>query len=290
MDSARGPLSSLDEAWNALERAEKCDPQMVAAILMHPQVGSWLAYTLRRHRGGTRSSAPSYQDFGQLHTVALAASAATGQAYAAMVPLRAGRVMVPQFGMAYFEDCAEWDVAEARTEQGRIWLSHNDTEVTVPAPGTDADGWWGLRRVTVGDDVRLTVWVDDLDPMRDLADPVRPARLSGADFQGWIDLLQGAWTILVDHHRPLAEAIAVGVTSLVPLPMGNGWDTRSASAGDAFGAIMCTSCRASTPSSRSRRSGGPNGPRWADRTVISSTPTRAARPRRRWTSRSETAT
>lgn len=239
-DSARGPLPSVDEAWNALERAEKRDAEAVATVLMHPQVGAWLAYTLRRHRRGARSSAPGYQDFAQLHAVALAASAATGQEYAATVPLRAGRVMVPGYGMAYFEGCAEWDVAEAGTEQGRIWLRHNEKTITAAAPGTDADGWWGLRHVTMGDDVRLSVWIDDLDPMRDLADPVPPARLSPGGFQGWIDLLGGAWTILVDHHRPLAEAIAAGVTSLVPLPAGDGWDTRSASTGDAFGAIMCS--------------------------------------------------
>ena len=235
-----GPLTSLSEAWSALERAEKSDPRTVAGLLDHPQVGSWLSYTLRRHRGGARSPAPSYQDFGQLHAVAIVASAATGQAYRAVLPLRHGRVMLPQLGMAYFEDCADWDTAEAGTEDGRVWLRHGDQTIEVPSAPVDADGWWPLRRITVGDEVRLTVWVDDLDPMRDLADPVRPHRLSPTEFQRWANLLADAWTILVDDHRPMAEALAVGVTSLVPLPVGDGWDTRSASTGDAFGAIMCS--------------------------------------------------
>ncbi|MFD0517004.1 hypothetical protein [Paractinoplanes durhamensis] len=94
--------------------------------------------------------------------------------------------------------------------------------------------------MTVGDDVRLTVWLDDLDPMRDLADPVPPARLSDPAVARWTGLLAGAWDILVERHRPLAEALAAGVSSLVPLPVGEGWGTRSASSGDAFGAIMCS--------------------------------------------------
>jgi HEXXH motif-containing protein len=235
-----GPLTPIGEAWQALERAEQRDPDAVAAVLMHPQVGSWLAYTLRRHRGGAPGSAPAYQDFGQLHALALAASAATGQSYTTTVPLRSGRVMVPLFGMARFDDCDEWATAEAGTEDGRIWLRRDGRTISVPAPGVDGEGWWALRQLTVGDDVRLTVWLDDLDPMRDLADPVPPARLGPVAFQRWADLLRDAWAVLVERHRPLAEALAAGVTSLVPLPVGDGWDTRSASTGDAFGAIMCS--------------------------------------------------
>ena len=235
------PVTPIAEAWAALERAERQDRHAVAALLMHPQVGAWLSYALRRHRGGAKSSAPGYQEFGQLHAVAIAAAAATGQSYGAVVPLRAGRVMVPQFGMAYFEDCPEWAVAEVSTENGRIRVRRGDQVVDVPAGAGDRPGWWALRRLTVGDDgPRLTVWLDDLDPMRDLADPVPPRRIAPAEFQRWADLLRDAWRVLVEDHRPMAEALAAGVTSLVPLPAGDGWDTRSASTGDAFGAIMCS--------------------------------------------------
>jgi HEXXH motif-containing protein len=232
-----GPASSVAEAWEALERAEASDPDAVTEVLMHPQVGNWLAYTLRRHRGGARSATPFFVDVGQLHAVAIAACAATGQAYAAAVPLRAGRVMLPTLGMATLPG---QDVAQVATEDGRIWLGHGDARVSVPPDGSDAPGWWALRRVTVGADPQLRVWLDDLDPMRDLADPVPPARLSVADFQRWESLLRDAWAILVARHRPIAEALAAGVTSLVPLPAGDGWGTRSASTGEAFGAIMCS--------------------------------------------------
>ena len=239
LDAARD-VAPVGEAWAALERAEKHDPYAVATILMHPQVGAWLSYALRRHHGGATSTAPAGHDFAQLHAVAIAASAATGQAYRATVPLTDGRALIPQFGMASFTGCPRWDVAEAGTEDGHIWLRHGDQLVDVPPGGGDGNGWWPLRRLTVGDDVRLTVWLEDVDPMRDLADPVPPRRLAPAEFQRWANLLRDAWTILVADHRPMAEAIAAGVTSLVPLPVGDGWGTRSASTGDAFGAIMCS--------------------------------------------------
>lgn len=237
---AASPVTPIAEAWAALERAEGQDGPAVAALLMHPQLGAWLSYALRRHRGGAKSSAPGYQDFGQLHAVAIAAATLTGQPYSAVVPLRAGRIIVPQFGMAYFADCPEWDVAEVATENGRIQVRRGDQIIDVPPGAGDRPGWWALRRLTVGDGPALTVWLDDLDPMRDLADPVPPRRLAPADFQRWADLLEDAWLLLVEDHRPMAEALAAGVTSLVPLPAGDGWDTRSASTGDAFGAIMCS--------------------------------------------------
>ncbi|MFG1605999.1 HEXXH motif domain-containing protein [Actinoplanes sp. NPDC049265] len=230
----------ISEAWSVLETAERVAPGAVRELIMHPQIGSWLAYGLRRHRGGATSSAPSRHEFAHLNTVAIAAAALAGQTFRTSVPLRAGQVMVPLFGMARFDACADWDSAEAGTEDGRIWLRHGDQLVTVPADGSDAPGWWALRRLTVGDSLRLTVWLDDLDPWRDLADPVRPARLSADAFARWADLLDGAWRILLEGHRELAEGLAAGVTSLVPLPVGDGWDTRSASTGDAFGAIMCS--------------------------------------------------
>jgi HEXXH motif-containing protein len=237
---AMDPLAPVETAWQALERAEKRDPDAVAAVLMHPQVGSWLAYTLRRHRGGAQSPAPPFVDFGQIHAVAIAASAATGQAYETTVPLRAGRVMLPRFGMATFEGCPEWDVAEAVTADGRIWLRRGAERIDVPVTGSDGPGWWALRRLTAGDDMRLTVWLDDLDPMRDLADPVPPARLSSLELERWADLLRDAWSILVEQHHATAEALAAAVISFVPLPAADGRGTRSASTGDAFGAMMCS--------------------------------------------------
>ena len=202
-----GPLPSVADAWSALERIQEQAPAAVQAVLQHPQVGAWLSFTLRRHRGGTVTTAPAHIDFGQLNTVALAAAALARLTHRTRVPLRDGRVLVPRFGMAVFAGCAPWDVAEAWTEGGRIFLRHGEVTVAVPESG-DAPGWLALREVTVGDVDTFTVHLDDLDPWRDLADPVGPARLSDTAFAVWVKLLQDAWTILIEHHRPTAVALA----------------------------------------------------------------------------------
>jgi HEXXH motif-containing protein len=235
-----GPLPSVARAWDALERIQATAPTALDSVLQHPQVGSWLAYTLRRHRGGASGEAPSHIDFGQLNTVALAAATSAGTLHRTAVPLRDGRVMVPRFGMATFQGCLPWDTAVAWTEAGRLRLRHGSTTVEVPADG-DGPGWMALRSVTVvEEDLSLTVFLDDLDPWRDLADPVGPVRLTNDEFGTWATLLRDAWTVLVRHHRPVAEGLAACFTSLAPLPAVTDWDTRSASTGDAFGAIMCS--------------------------------------------------
>lgn len=232
------PLPPIDDAWRMLKRFKATSPSRFFFLLGHPQVGSWLAYVVRRHRGGARSDAPWYVDFGQIHALALAAAALTGESYSTRVPLRDGRIMVPCFGMARFSGCAAWDVAEAEAVDGQVRIRYAGREVS--SQDGESEGWWPLRRVKVGADPMLEVWLDDLDPLRDLADPVEPARLSDAVAARWVELLHEAWAILSSDHRELAESLAMGVTSLVPLPNGDGWDTRSASSGDAFGAVMCS--------------------------------------------------
>jgi hypothetical protein len=103
---------------------------------------------------------------------------------------------------------------------------------------TDARHWLGLRHLTIGEEPTLTVWLDDLDPFRDFADPVPPDRLDASGRQGWRDLLAAAWKIICDDQPKVAAALAAGVRSIVPLPDAEGWDNRSASTGEAFGSIM----------------------------------------------------
>jgi HEXXH motif-containing protein len=234
-----GPLPPAAAAWDVLVKAEEVAPAPVAATLLHPQVGSWAAYALRRHRGGARSAAPLWVDFGDLHAVALVAATRASLSWRTRLPVRDGHVMLPGLGMANFSTATRWTQVEAATGGGQIVLRHGGHEVVVPRPATgDAAGWWGLRRLSAGDQPELSVWLDDLDPFRDLADPVEPDRLDDQGFARWQQVLAEAWALLCRNHRETADAIAEGVVSLVPLPAGDGWETRSASTGEAFGSVM----------------------------------------------------
>lgn len=251
---ALGPLPPAADAWEVLTRAEDAAPEAFTDILLHPQVGNWAAYVLRRDRGGADSDAPLWIDIGMIHALALTAAAHVGHAWRTKVPARRGRVMLPRLGMATFpaSDTEPWSYADAETDHGRIRLTLGDCTLVVPTsdeaqnrPGRLPDrahgaSWWPLRRLRVSGELGpdLLVFLDDIDPYRDLADPVPPARLGDAEFAAWSDLLARAWDLLCRDHRPSAESISEGVVSLVPLARGDGSETRSASTGEAFGSVL----------------------------------------------------
>ena len=263
---ALGPLPPAAEAWDVLTAAEQAEPAEFTTILLHPQVGNWAAYVLRRHRGGADSEAPLWIDFGVLHALALSAASRVGLAWRTRVPARNGRIMLPRLGMAAFPVPADepWSWAGAETDDdGRIRLALAGHELAVsarepaqspqplppsPSPSranrTHAASWWPLRGLHVSDrpgpdpGPELFVSLDDIDPNRDLADPVPPDRLDGKEFAAWSKLLAKAWDLLCRDHREAAEAMSAGVVSLVPLPPGDGTETRSASTGEAFGSVL----------------------------------------------------
>jgi HEXXH motif-containing protein len=239
-----GPLSPVGEVVAVLTEAQKAAPDAVRDLLLDPNVGGGCAYALRRLRGGASSDSPLWIDLGVVHALTLAAAARAGLSWSTRLPLRDGNTMIPTRGMARFPASTTAAFVDAHTAGGDVRLSDGRVELTIPAGESDVEfadgraGWWALRRVRAGGDLPLTVWLDDLGPLRDLADPVPPARLDAAAFQRWSTLISDAWTLLCRDYRTEAEAMADGVVSIVPLTPEPGWDTRSASNGEAFGSVM----------------------------------------------------
>ncbi|GLY99913.1 HEXXH motif-containing putative peptide modification protein [Actinoplanes sp. NBRC 103695] len=238
------PLPSIDDAWAILDRAKARAPATFRSIIMYPPIGNWAAYAIREHsEGAGAESAPAWVDFGQIHAVALVVAAGCGLDWRTRVPLRSGRAILPGLGQASFDEADQWDSAVAETAGGGIRLSHGRTTVTVPAdPRQDGDGWQGLRILTTGTDPVLEVALDDLDPLRDLADPVDPERLTDVEVAGWQSMLDGAWAMLCRDDPATARAMAAGaVSSLSPLgraDQAGDDEIRSASTAEAFGAIL----------------------------------------------------
>ncbi|GAA0904175.1 HEXXH motif domain-containing protein [Virgisporangium aurantiacum] len=239
---APGALDALPpaaDAWSILNEAREADRAAVDDLLLHPQVGNAAAYALRRQRGGANSDFPTWTDLGLVQTLALIAAARAGLTWSTVLPARYGTVMLPTLGLAKFSAAVAASTVEARTEAGTIYLRADGREVVVgPDPTLDTEHWWHLRHVLVGSNLPLTIWLDDLDPFRDLADPVPPGRLDDEAVDRWRTLLDEAWTLLCTHHAESAAALAEGVISLVPLPTRPGHETRSASNGEAFGSMM----------------------------------------------------
>ncbi|WP_422770325.1 HEXXH motif domain-containing protein [Plantactinospora sp. WMMC1484] len=235
-----GPLPTADTALEALVRAEQAAPAEFTELLLQPQIGNWAAYALRRRRGGAHTHAPIWIDFGALHSVALVAAARAGLHWRTRLPVRTGRVMLPSLGMAVLSERTGWGQVVAECADGTIRIGARGEGPTVPVAAIEEaiPGWWNLRQLTIGSDPGLRIVLDDIDPYRELADPVAPDRLDATAVARWSDLLAGAWRILCTQHGEDAEAIAAGLVSVVPLPGDDNAETRSASTGEAFGLVL----------------------------------------------------
>lgn len=234
-----GPLPEFEVAWDALAQATTVQRAQAEAILLHPQVGAWAAYVLRRRDGNLHAETPLWVDVGVLHAVALVACARAGLRWSTRLPARFGQVMLPALGMAVFPGLPPWSSIVAECEHGVIRLRGPGREIVLPeAPPGPTDGWWPLHRLVIGDETPLVVHLDDLDPFRELADPVGPDRLDPGAVARWRTILTEAWELLCRHHPETARAISLGVVVIVPLPGDRLGGTRSASTGEAFGSMM----------------------------------------------------
>ncbi|MFG1607575.1 HEXXH motif domain-containing protein [Actinoplanes sp. NPDC049265] len=237
-----GPLPPIAGAVAALEAAEVARPEALRETLLLPTVGSWAAYTLRRLYGFADADTPLWIDIGVLHTLALLVGFRAGLDWATFVPVRDGRLMLPGLGMALIDRTVGAGMTRARTVRGRLLLEHEDGELLIDSStaGREQSRWWPLRRLRTGHGPGLTLALDDIDPFRELAEPVPPGRLPAEEALAWSELLVDAWQAIIDQDSRTAAAISAGMVSLTPLPRVDGGVETSGSTGEAFGALLLT--------------------------------------------------
>ena len=237
-----GDLPPVDTVQAVLGAAQAASPAAVEALLVHPQVGGWAAYTLRRLHGGAGENGAAREsvDFGGLHVLGIVAAMRAGVPWRTRLSHRDGKVMLFGLGMALFPGLSADGLIDAETVDGSMTLTADGVSFSVHPheDSPDTEHWWGLRTMTASGSLPFSVALDDLDPFRDLADPVPPQRLGDADAALWRQLFADGWDLLCRHHADSAASIASGVVSLAPLPRGDGRETRSASSGEAFGSVM----------------------------------------------------
>jgi len=237
---AFGELPSVDAVWRDLAAVERASASTLAEVLMYPPVGVWLAGAVR-HVLGERTADPPWTTFGYLHAVILAAAARAHVALRTSIPVHDGVAILPTLGAARFAGHCGWAVADAVTTLGHTVLRLGDATVVVPVdPTGDTADWWGLRQVTATSEGRtLRVWLDDIDPYRNVADPVPPARLDPGVVEAWTEAIHGAWRQLCGQWPEYADSMSAGMRSITPLPVDPERDAaHSASSGDAFGAAL----------------------------------------------------
>ncbi|GHH92072.1 HEXXH motif domain-containing protein [Streptomyces capillispiralis] len=248
------PLTPAAEAWRVFKEAAGRAPGPVERLLLAPTTGAWIAHLLRRLHG-TATGPELWSEAGRLNTLAVAASLHAGTETVLRVPLHDGTLPLPGLGLARLPDAAAGlTEGTARTRAGELTLTGpgraggpasltcRPASVPVGEEPPAGTGWLPLRTLTAGS---AAIPLDDLDPYRDLDDPIPPARLDDDEAAAWQRLFDEATAILA--RRPgagpgrLDPAVIRSVvpwerTGLLPPPPP---DVRvSASSGDSYGAMV----------------------------------------------------
>ncbi|MFF0506472.1 HEXXH motif domain-containing protein [Streptomyces fimicarius] len=206
-----GPVD-LGACWRTVEEAEARKPGCAEELLLSPQVGSWLAHTLRRLHG-TAVGPPLWVDTGHLAPVALVAALRAGTAADLVVPAREGAVSLPTLGLARLPGTPllGFQPVRARVREGELHLAPTvrgtgATALTVrPLTAPQSAVWWPTHRLPVGPG-GPEVALDDTDPYRDLDRPILPRRLTPRELDAWQRLFAEAVALLDADPAPAAAS------------------------------------------------------------------------------------
>ncbi|MFF5309120.1 HEXXH motif domain-containing protein [Streptomyces massasporeus] len=252
------PLSPAAEAWDVLKRAAAAAPGPVDRLLLAPATGAWIAHLLRRLHG-TASGPPLWAEAGHLCALAAAASLRAGTRADLRVALTDGALPLPGLGMARLPGAREGlTIGRARTSRGELMLSGPGRDgatvsstvrpATRPlsAPTADTPAWLPLRTLThLTPEGPIAIPLEDLDPYRDLDDPLPPARLDLDEAEAWQRLFDEAAALLAApggdgpgrfDPREIRAVVPWGRTGT--LPPAPPTVLVSASSGDSFGAMV----------------------------------------------------
>ena len=244
--SGHAHTAVVEEAYDLLADVQKRSPVAVDALLRHPAVGMWARRAVLALRGGRADDrgAPA-----GLARIAGAAAIRAGFACDIPVPAAHGRVMFPSLGQAVVPassgrsadtGIASWP--RLRCGPGGAVLLAGLHRVPIPGdPHREAAGWRGLRRLAaqaLGLTIRLLI--DDLDPDR-MPVPTLRAWLAADEVRAWDAGLAGAWELLAEHHRTVAEEVATMIRVFTPLSVPAGGGQVSATSKEAFGCIGLSS-------------------------------------------------
>ncbi|MFD6471388.1 HEXXH motif domain-containing protein [Streptomyces goshikiensis] len=188
-------VGSAGTAWRLIAEAAEVRPEAAEALLMSPQVGCWITHMLRRMHG-TADGPPLWADAGHLFAVCLVARLRAGLDADVVVPLRDGALTLPTLGLVTVTapGAGGFATARARLRGGELRLSGAGSggEVVVRPLDGAPDRHWTPARTFAG----TPTWLDDLDPYRDLDEPVAPKPLPDAESAYWQRLFGEAATIL----------------------------------------------------------------------------------------------
>lgn len=224
--------SGFDDAYALLSKVQEAAPETVSRALLHPHVGAWLVQSLQRLHDPGADRKAIVHDLLHLGGVAIAAAAQAGIAFELERRTQDGLLFLPMIGLAM--DLTGLVTVVSDGARSRV-LSGDDV---VEMSSNAAPAWLPVRRLLADEGgLSLMVDLDDLDPYRAHNHPAVAGRLSDVEVRHWQETFTGAWSLLVHDHPEHAQALQIGLRSLVPQESDDPNRSISATSTDAFGAI-----------------------------------------------------
>ncbi|MFE5209000.1 aKG-HExxH-type peptide beta-hydroxylase [Streptomyces sp. NPDC056600] len=183
--------AAFDHAWHLLTEVSRGHPDVAEDLLMSPQLGSWLSHLLRRLQG-TAGGPPLGTDVAHLFCLCLTAMVRAGLDGRLEVPVRDGGVVLPGLGLVRLDAPPEVTVATATLTGPRLTLDWAGGSVTVRPDRAGRTGHWLPLRTLHGASVPL----DDVDPYRDLSEPIPPEPLDEETAARWQKVFAEAAAVL----------------------------------------------------------------------------------------------
>lgn len=239
----------IARASQVLAQAQARRPEVVADLLTLPHVGFWATTCLSAARVGSADlpsavRLPSSHDLAHLATFAAVAAVRTGDPFGLTVPVHGGILALPTLGSLRMgvADASGWARIRSAGRGAVVTVETDAGTVDLPIAHDTRSRhgraeWVPAARIRVQvDGIVLDVVLETADPF--LSEMCRAAAvLQRPSRAAWRRCVEGAWRILVRHHRPTAEALAVGLSTLVPLREPAAGRPVTAASGHAWGAI-----------------------------------------------------
>jgi HEXXH motif-containing protein len=238
----------IEAATILLSEIQAGHPELVRKLLVLPQFGLWAAdclIKLKTTAGHGQAVQQEIEDeLGYISAFAATAALLAGRSVDLRLPVRDGIAYLPALGQVRLDDSAGTTWAQLRSEgAGAASLAGSGRRpalLRLDRARERIAGWPSAPRLRVRSrGLCLSVALDHSDPFLSRLGPV-PSSLSREFIQAWRRRVRQVWQILTGEDQRFAGALAIGLTTLVPLQQVAGAPPTSAASGWAWGAIGLT--------------------------------------------------
>ena len=232
IDIVEGRASSTetDGAVALMDEARQSAPLPADRVIMSPQVGAWLRYTLQQAEDAGEAGLPDWVVLGHLQAVAAAVGINAHIDFDLHIPVWDGIAALPTLGAAMLGSGAT-GLARIRRSGLNTSVTFEGRVVTLPQYlRGDGPGWVAIRNISP------TVVLDPIDRYLRRQEGRSVSNVL-TDADEWAFLLDGSMEVIREYDTDEHDALLESLSCLVPLPAAPLLRPASASSSAAFGYI-----------------------------------------------------